>query len=435
METDRHGRRRLVRMLGAPAAAAATGCTLPMPLPAVAPARPRARVVVVGGGWAGATAASELKRLADSRIEVILVARTAASVSGPQSSLLLSGRVRLQDLSRDYRALRERGVQVLNDEVVDIDVRNRSVALRKVAGLRADLLVLAPGVQSVTDAVAGLDAATVGVVTDTPGEVAALRDRLESMPDGSTYLVAVPTAPFTGPAAPYERACIAAGWLRRARPRARVVVLDANPEPAALPDGFVEVWQTVLRGRVDYRPQSPVVAVEPRTRTVVTAAGDRWRADALDLVLPQRAPDLLRRAGLMPSRAPWVRVDGATLAVPGVPGVHVIGDATEAHAGTTKSAPVAVAHGRICAAAIVASLDERTAAPIELVDETVAFIDERRAMQSTVQLRWSGARRAFVPASEPAGDAEPVDARVAQRRMQVAWDTLMGPPDGRHPPA
>lgn len=432
MEGSRRGRRSLLgAVAGGTVAAASAGCAVVRPAASPAPA-PQARVVVVGGGWAGVTAARELKRLAGARLEVLLVEPDARYVSCPQSNLVLSGARRLEELTRDYRALRERGVQVLNDEVVDVDTASMRLTLRKVAALRCDLLVLAPGVELAADAIDGLASVEDGTVPHAwraGPQTLALRRRLESLPDGGTVVLSVPPAPFRGPAAPYERASVIAAWMRRARPRARVVVLDANPEPVAMPEGFTAAWDGPLRGRVSYRPGAQVVEVDPRGRTVVTADGERVRADLLNLVPPQRAPALLRRAGLVDARSRWARVHWDTLESVHAPGVHVLGDATLAPRGMPKSAGIAAGHGRLVAAAIVARLEGRAAAPPELVDEGFAFVDERRALRYTARLRWSAVRRTLLDdAPEPpdAPDAEPVDARHAQRAMLQALDALFG---------
>jgi len=425
---DSRGARRRPVLAGLAFAAAAAGCARVRTEPGPEP-RPQARVVVVGGGWAGLTAARELKRLAGVRLEVLLVEREDRYVSCPQSNLVLSGTQRLEALTRDYRALRERGVQVLNDEVVDVDPGSMRLTLRKVAGLRCDLMVLAPGLEPAADALAGADPRDAGAVSHAwraGPQTVALRRRLEALPDGGTVVLTVPPAPFSGPAAPYERATLIAAWLRRARPRARVVVLDANPEPVAMPDGFAAHWGGPLRGRLIYRPNSPAVEVDARARTVVTRDGDRVRADLINVVPAQQAATLLRGAGLVDARSRWARVAWDTLESVHAPGVHVLGDATLASRGMAKSAGLAAEHGRVAAAAIVARLEGRAPAPPELRDEGFAHVDERSALRYTTRLRWSTARRTLVDDGADGPDAEPVDARRAQRTQQQALDALFG---------
>jgi sulfite dehydrogenase len=205
-----------------------------------------------------------------------------------------------------------------------------------------------------------------------------------------------------------------------------VIVLDANSEPVAMPDGFAAHWSGPLRGRLIYRPSSPALEIDARARTVLTRDGDRVRFDLINVVPAQQAAALLRAAGLVDARSRWVRVAWDTLESVHAPGVHVLGDATLAARGMPKSAGVAAEHGRVAAAAIVARLEGRVPAPPELRDEGFAHVDERSALRYTTRLRWSAARRTLVDDGTDGPDAESVDARRAQRSQQQALDALFG---------
>ena len=90
----------------------------------------KARVVVVGGGYGGATAAKYL-RLADPRIEVILIEKDKKFVSCALSNEVLAGVRSLASLSFDYEPLSSfYGVNVVHDEVTQIDATKRLVLTR-----------------------------------------------------------------------------------------------------------------------------------------------------------------------------------------------------------------------------------------------------------------------------------------------------------------
>jgi sulfide dehydrogenase [flavocytochrome c] flavoprotein subunit len=48
----------------------------------------------------------------------------------------------------------------------------------------------------------------------------ALRRQLEAMPNGGTYAIVIPEAPYRCPPGPYERASVAA-YFKREKPRPR----------------------------------------------------------------------------------------------------------------------------------------------------------------------------------------------------------------------
>ena len=114
----------------------------------------KARVVVVGGGYGGATAAKYI-RLWDPTLDVVLVERDAQFISCPMSNLVLGGFTGMSDISRGYAGLRQRGVQVLRDEVTAIDAAKRSVRLASGADLAYERLVVSPWVDFLLDEVEG----------------------------------------------------------------------------------------------------------------------------------------------------------------------------------------------------------------------------------------------------------------------------------------
>ena len=49
------------------------------------------------------------------------------------------------------------------------------------------------------------------------------------MRDGGVYVLSIPQAPYRCPPGPYERACQVAAYFKQAKPRSKVLVLDAQP--------------------------------------------------------------------------------------------------------------------------------------------------------------------------------------------------------------
>ena len=61
-------------------------------------------------------------------------------------------------------------------------------------------------------------------------QTVALRRQLEAMRDGGVYVLSIPLAPYRCPPGPYERACQVAAYFKQAKPRSKVLMLDANPD-------------------------------------------------------------------------------------------------------------------------------------------------------------------------------------------------------------
>ncbi|MFM8766718.1 MAG: FAD-dependent oxidoreductase, partial [Rubrivivax sp.] len=218
------------RLLGAGAALsglALTGCASMSSGPSIG------RVVVVGGGFGGATAARYLK-MWGGNVDVTLVERNASFISCPISNMVIGGHKQMADITRAYRGLNDLGVKVVECEVVAIDAAAKKVRLAGGAELAYDRLVVSPGVDFMYEQVGGLQAAVdSGRITHSwkaGPQTVALRKQLESMRDGGVFAMSIPRVPYRCPPGPYERACMVASYLKTAKPRSKVLVLDANPE-------------------------------------------------------------------------------------------------------------------------------------------------------------------------------------------------------------
>ncbi len=120
-------------------------------------------------------------------------------------------------------------------------------------------------------------------------ETVALRRQLEAMPDGGTFAITIPLAPYRCPAGPYERACQVASYFKTAKPKSKVLILDANPDVTSKPALFKKVWAEQYAGMVEYRNQHNATAVDARTNSVKFEIQDDVKADVLNVLPPMRA--------------------------------------------------------------------------------------------------------------------------------------------------
>jgi len=350
----------------------------------------RARVVVVGGGFGGATAAKYL-RLWDPAIEVVLVERASLFTSCPISNLVLAAFRSMDDIRQTYDGLRRHGVQVINDEVTAIDAARRRVALARGGELSYDRLVVSPGIDFEFDEVQGYEAAMrAGRVLHawTAGaQTVELRRQLEHMRDGGVFVLSVPLTPFRCPPGPYERASVVAAYFKQAKPRSKVLVLDANPDLTSKPALFKAAWKDLYSGIIEYRGNSTATGVDAATMSVKLEIED-VKGDVLNVLPPQRAGDIARKAGLVTTNNRWCDVDWRSMESKAVPGVHVLGDATLSAPAMPKSASMANAHGKIAAAAIVEILSGRTPAPMQVLNTCFSYVSQKEAIHVSSVHAW-----------------------------------------------
>ena len=134
-------RRDFIKLLGAGAAGASiAGCAQ-----TAAPGHSsQGRVVIVGAGYGGATAAKYIRMWSGQRIDVTVVERNSQFISCPLSNLVLGGSRALESLSVGYDGLRARGVQIVQDDAVAIDVEKKRVRLERGGDLSFDRLIVSP---------------------------------------------------------------------------------------------------------------------------------------------------------------------------------------------------------------------------------------------------------------------------------------------------
>ncbi len=310
-------------------------------------------VVVVGGGMGGATVAKFLRLWGGQNLRVTLIERNPSYTSNILSNLVLNGQRTLSSLAYDYARLRDNyGVNVIQGEVMGIDPVARKVSLGDGSTQTYDRLVLAPGLEF--DLMPGLtDYQTIPHAWQAGPQTALLAQQLAAMPAGGTFVMTIPAAPFRCPPGPYERACVVADYLKRNKPGAKVIVLDANPGIAAERASFETAFNTLHAGVIEYHAAATIDSIDPVTRLVQTNLGS-IAASVLNPIPPQRAPRLVQDAGLVNVNGRWAGVDVLSYESTAHPGVHVIGDASA----TTqpKAGHIANAEAKVCADAIVRML-------------------------------------------------------------------------------
>ncbi|HEX6734831.1 MAG TPA: FCSD flavin-binding domain-containing protein [Azonexus sp.] len=376
------------------------------------------RVVVLGGGFGGTIAAKTL-RIADPSLEVILIDRRTQHVMCPGSNLVIGGSRSIEAGTFGYAELVNKyGVRYIQEEVSAIDGEKKMI-VGSTGSLAYDRLILSPGIDFRFDEIAGYDPASTPQVMPhawIAGEqTLLLRKQLEGMPDGGTVIVSIPLAPFRCPPGPYERICQMAWYFKQAKPKSKIIVLDANPDLASKAGLFRKGWAKHSAGMIDYRASHKVVKVSPQTMTVHTEVED-LRADVINLIPPQKAARIAEQAGLVGDDKRWCPVDPVTFESKKVPGIHVIGDACIAGP-MPKSGFSANSQAKICALNLVATLKGDKRIDPSAANICYSFITDREAVSIAAVYRVTDGAIAAVPG---AGGLSP-DLSELEGRYARAW--------------
>jgi sulfide dehydrogenase [flavocytochrome c] flavoprotein subunit len=365
------------------------------------PVPSKARVLVVGGGYGGATTAKYVRLLSGYQIDVVLVEPNEAFVSCPISNLVLGGSKTMADITTPYDGLRTRhGVRIVRDMVASIDPAKKVAVLASGPSIAYDKLVLSPGIDLMFDRIEGLKAAqaegSILQAWKAGPETAALRRQLEAMPDGGVFAMTVPEAPYRCPPGPYERVCQVAAYFKAAKPRSKVLLLDANPDVTSKGPLFKKVWAEQYKGIIEYRTQHKAVAVDARNRTIKFELQDDVKADVLNVLPPMRAGRIAVDAGLANANGRWCHVNFLNFESTAAKDIHVLGDAIQLAPGMPKSGHMANSHGKVTAAAIVAELNGWEVNPAPMLTNTCySFTDAKNVIHVASVHQYVAAEKTF----------------------------------------
>jgi sulfide dehydrogenase [flavocytochrome c] flavoprotein chain len=353
------------------AAAGATSALLPLPAIAQGAA---GRVVVIGGGFAGATCARFLKRIAP-RITVTLVEGSQTFTACPFSNAVIAGLRDLKAQQFGYDKIAAEGVAMNFAPATAIDVQSRTVSLSNGARVGYDRLVVAPGIDIRWDGLPGYTEAAAERMPHAwkAGEqTTLLRNQLDAMADGGTVIISAPANPFRCPPGPYERASLIAYYLKTRKPKSKLIILDAK-DAFSKQGLFQNAWKELYPNLewIGLSKGGKVNSVEPGAMTLVTDF-DRHKADVANVIPPQKAGKIAELAGVT-NNSGWCPINPATFESTLQPNIHVLGDATIAGA-MPKSAFTANAQAKVCAAALVKLMAGQTPDDPRLINTCYSLV-------------------------------------------------------------
>lgn len=380
------------------------------------------KVVVIGGGAGGAIAAKYVKK-ADSSIDVTLIETNKEYYTCFMSNEVIGGDRNIETIRHSYEGLGKHDINVVHSKATGVDVDSKVVTTASGDTFNYDRLVVSPGISFKWGSVEGYDeeaseimphAWKAGPQTDL------LRKQIEAMDDGGVVIVAPPGNPFRCPPGPYERVCQIAHYLKHNKPKSKILILDAK-DKFSKQGLFTQGWKARYDGMIDWIPAADtgggVTSVNPANMTVSTDF-DEYEADVVNLIPPQKAGSIAQTAGLA-NDSGWCPVDLGTFESTIHKGVYVIGDAAIA-TGMPKSGYAANSQAKVCAAAIVASLNEQDMADPSYVNTCYSLIAPDYGISVAAVYRLAEDRSKI---EKVAGGLTPSDASAdaLEREVQYAY--------------
>jgi sulfide dehydrogenase [flavocytochrome c] flavoprotein subunit len=380
----------------------------------------RKRVVVIGGGFGGAATAKYLKKL-DPTLSVTLIEPKAAFVTCPFSNWVLGGLKTMKDITHTYTALRNQyGVNVIADRAVAIDPVKNSVKLSSGKVIGYDRLVVSPGIDFKYDEIAGYSKkiadSSMPHAWQAGPQTVLLHKQLQAMKYGGTVVLCPPGNPFRCPPGPYERASLIAYYLKRHKPKSKIVILDAK-EKFSKQGLFTKGWERLYPGMIEWRSSTgggKVVGVDAKTMTVETELG-AVKGEVINLIPSQKAGKIAFEAGLANEKG-WCPIDPASFESTMHKGIHVIGDSCIAGA-MPKSGFAASSQGKVTAAAIVNLLRGQEPISPSLVNTCYSLVGPNYGVSVAGVYRLSEAGIVEIPGSGGLTPADATDDQLEQEAL------------------
>ena len=350
-------RRSFVKLTGGVAAVGVTACAGG---PSIAVSH-KHRVVVIGGGYGGAVAAKYI-RMADKSIKVTLIEKDEFYYSCPLSNWVVAGFRSLEVQKWGYEGLKGHGVEVVHDKATKIDPVGKTVTTAGGKNFKYDQLVVSPGVGF--RHIEGYDEAASHAMPHAwkaGPQTTQLAKQLKAMRDGDPFIMVAPPNPFRCPPGPYERASLVAHYLKRNKPKSKVLILDPKDKFSKF-GLFTGGWKKLYgygtsNSLIEWVPGGEggkVTAVDAKAMKVMTDM-DEFKSSCINIIPAQKANHIAEASGLT-DKSGWCPVNLETFESTLHKDVYVIGDASAA-AGLPKSGYAANSEAKVCAAAVVAALN------------------------------------------------------------------------------
>lgn len=391
--------------------------------PFVARAQNSPRIVVIGGGFGGATAAKYLKRFYPA-LHVTLIEPARDFIMCPMSNRVIHGGMTLRDITRPYHGfVTKYGINWVHGAADDIDVDQKVVRVGK-ERVPYDRLIVAPGVDFNYEGIAGMGSPQaqhlVPHAWKAGEQTQRLRDMLSDMPQGGTVAMHIPKTPYRCPPGPYERASLIAYFLQIRNPKGKLIVYDSNPEIQSKKGLFEAAWKSRYAGLIEYVPNAEIESVDPSTRTIDFKVHGKQKVDVLNVIPPQRAGSIARKAGLANVGERWCGVDFLSYESTRHKGIHVLGDSIAGAPGMPKSGHMANQEAKVCAGAVAAlSLGQPVPALPIIANTCYSFVSQSDVIHVAAVYRYDAEKKIMVAAKDAGGLSS--EASMVEGLYAMSW--------------
>ena len=243
---------------------------------------------------------------------------------------ILGGNRRLEDSKVSLSNLKNKGIEFLQDDVIQIDFHKKIVRTKLSKQIEYDYLILGLGVDFAIEQINGFTE-NGGFNLYDATQVPKLREKILSIKEGN-IAICITDIPYKCPPAPYEASLIIDDILTQSGIRDSINVALYTPTQIALPVAGPKISQDVVnllnRHNINFHPLHKLKRVI-NEKELEFGNGNRMDYDVLVGIPPHKIPMMVANSpGLLKEGENWINVDKFTLRT-NYENVFAIGDVTE----------------------------------------------------------------------------------------------------------
>jgi sulfide:quinone oxidoreductase len=287
--------------------------------------------VILGAGFGGLTAANMLRKgLSAEHHHIVVIDKKDYFLMGVVHLWILGGNRRLEDSKVSLSNLKKKGIEFLQDDVIQIDFQKKIVRTKLSKQIEYDYLILGLGADFAIEQIKGFTE-NGGFNLYDATQVPKLREKILSIKDGN-IAICITDIPYKCPPAPYEASLIIDDILTQSGIRDSINVDLYTPTQIALPVAGPKISQDVVnllnRHNINFHPLHKLKRVI-NEKELEFGNGNRMDYDVLVGIPPHKIPMMVANSpGLLKEGENWINVDKFTLRT-NYENVFAIGDVTE----------------------------------------------------------------------------------------------------------
>jgi sulfide:quinone oxidoreductase len=306
------------------------------------------KVVILGGGGGGAILANLLPR---EEFQVTVVDKSPLHFFQPGNLWIAFKGVKKEKFLRPLRELLKPHVDFVQDEVVEVDLQNRSVKTKNGKQLGYDYVVFATGAELDYDALPGhrklLE--TYGDFYSSPENAEKLYKTLLGMNSGR-FVIAVADPIYKCPPGPHKGTFLSWELFSKRGLSNKVKVVLAVPVPHAYPSKTIaDIIEPELNARgVELHTFFTANEIDLDNKKIISLEGEELSFDVATVIPPHRGPRYSVTPESVKDGNGYIKIDKYTSKVEGFDDAFAIGDCTNAP--TSKSGVTAHLQAEVVAA-------------------------------------------------------------------------------------